>query len=77
MSYGAYSRAAPVFSTGAMACAVAVFLGFAPLLAVGAILLATVASGRGEAPARVAVLLSIAALLAAFFLPSVSWWAGT
>jgi hypothetical protein len=76
MSYGSYSRAAPVFSTAAIGCAVAAFLGFSPLLAVVAILAATVASGRGEGPARVAVLLSIAALFAGFFLPSVSWWAG-
>ena len=60
----AYSGApaASVASTAALACAVAVVLGFTPMLAVVAVVAATVGMARGEGLAGIAVSLGIIAL---------------
>jgi hypothetical protein len=64
-----------VFSIIAIGCAIAVFIGFNPLLAIAGMAAATIGAAMGEGLARVAVLVSIVALFAAFFLPSALWMA--
>lgn len=67
--------AASVGSTAAIACAVAVVLGFTPMLAVVGMVAATFGMVRGEGLAGIAVLLSVIALFVAFVLPSATWLA--
>lgn len=75
MGYG--HQPSSVFSVAAILCAVAVVLGFTPMVAVVAVVLATVAFTRGEGLAHMAALAGVFALFAAFFLPSATFLALT
>lgn len=67
------AQATSVGSTVAIACAVAVVLGYTPMLAVLGMVAATVGMARGEGLAGIAVPLGIIALFVAFVLPSATW----
>ena len=72
MAY-AGAPATSVASAAALGCAVAVVLGFTPMLAVVAVLAATVGMARGEGLAGIAVVVGIIALFWGFVLPSATW----
>jgi hypothetical protein len=72
MAY-AGAPATSVASAAALGCAVGVVLGFTPMLAVVAVLAATVGMARGEGLAGIAVVVGIIALFWGFVLPSATW----
>ena len=72
MAY-AGAPATSLASAAALGGAVAVVLGFTPMLAVVAVLAATVGMARGEGRAGIAVVVGVIALFWGFVLPSATW----